>query len=214
MAWASSFSQLYLWIQPLLQSPPKILPLLPLTSLFYPYFFIKPSLQSLLSFPSAIPQQFSTSFFLGTTIPVIYTKNIFPISTIQPNQATSGDQGATESCEERHCFNLPLLSQSSDSENRTVCYYHVTYAFQRGPTLYSCLNVKERLARNRGSISSLSDSNGIRTHSHLVRIVKAAIECRLSLKRVRDMIITYSQVQRTDKHLQHSSIIWPVTLNG
>ena len=80
--------------------------------------------------------------------------------------------------------------------------------------LHSIVNVKERLARNRGGISSLSDSNGIRTHSYLVRIVKAAIECRLSLKRVRDMIITYSQVQRTDKHLQHSSIIWPVTLNG
>ena len=30
----------------------------------------------------------------------------------------------------------------------TVCYYHVTYAFQSKPTEYSCLNVKELLARN------------------------------------------------------------------
>ena len=47
-------------------------------------------------------------------------------------------------------------------------YYHVTYAFQSESTLYSCLNVKELLARNRGDIWRLSDSNGIRTHSHLV----------------------------------------------
>ena len=29
----------------------------------------------------------------------------------------------------------------------TVCFYHVTYAFQSESTLYSCLNVKELLAR-------------------------------------------------------------------
>ena len=32
-----------------------------------------------------------------------------------------------------------------------------------------CLNVKELLARSRRHIWSLSDSNGIRTHNHLVR---------------------------------------------
>ena len=30
----------------------------------------------------------------------------------------------------------------------------------------------------------------------------------------RDMIITYSQMHRTDKYSQHSSIIWPVWVNG
>ena len=30
----------------------------------------------------------------------------------------------------------------------TVCYYHVTYAHYSESTLYSCLNVKELLARN------------------------------------------------------------------
>ena len=34
----------------------------------------------------------------------------------------------------------------------TVCSYHVTYAFQSKSTLYSCLNVKELLARNRREI--------------------------------------------------------------
>ena len=46
----------------------------------------------------------------------------------------------------------------------TVCSYHVTYAFQSESTLYSCLNVKELLARNRHEIWNLSDCNGIRTH--------------------------------------------------
>ena len=35
-----------------------------------------------------------------------------------------------------------------------------------------------------------------------------------SLKHVRYMIITYSQMHHTDKFLQHSSISWPVWLNG
>ena len=34
------------------------------------------------------------------------------------------------------------------------------------------------------------------------------------LKLARDMIITYSQMNRTDKYSQHSAIIWPVLLNG
>ena len=46
----------------------------------------------------------------------------------------------------------------------TVCYYHVTHAFQSESTLYSCLNIKELHARNRRDIGSLSDSNGTRTH--------------------------------------------------
>ena len=44
--------------------------------------------------------------------------------------------------------------------------------------------------------------------------IQATIECGFTLKRVRDMIRTYSQIHRTDKYSQHSSIIWPVWLNG
>ena len=47
----------------------------------------------------------------------------------------------------------------------TVYYYHVTYVFQSESAVYSYLNVKELFARNRSD----SDSNGIRTHNHLVR---------------------------------------------
>ena len=39
-------------------------------------------------------------------------------------------------------------------------------------------------------------------------------ECGFTLKGVRDMIRTYSQMHRTDKYSEHSSIIWPVWLNG
>ena len=48
-------------------------------------------------------------------------------------------------------------------------FYHFTNAFQSESTLFSYLNVKELFTRNRRDIWSLSDSNGIRTHNHLVR---------------------------------------------
>ena len=92
----------------------------------------------------------------------------------------------------------------------TVCYYHVTYEFQSEPTQYSLperQETKKLLARSRHHIWSLSDSNAIRTHNHIT------IECGFTLKLVRDMI-TCSQMQRTDKNSWHSSIVWPVQLNG
>ena len=46
------------------------------------------------------------------------------------------------------------------------------------------------------------------------RVNPHSIECGFTLKRVRDMIKTYSQMHRTDKYSQHSSIIWPAWLNG
>ena len=40
------------------------------------------------------------------------------------------------------------------------------------------------------------------------------IECGFTLKHKRDMTRTYSQMYRTDKYSEHSSIIWPVWPNG
>ena len=40
------------------------------------------------------------------------------------------------------------------------------------------------------------------------------LECGFTLKRVRDMTRTYSQMHRTGKYSEHSSIIWPVWPNG
>ena len=50
----------------------------------------------------------------------------------------------------------------------TVCYHHVTHAFQSESTPYSCLDLKEILARNKRDIWSLSDSNRIRTPNYLI----------------------------------------------
>ena len=50
----------------------------------------------------------------------------------------------------------------------TICSYHVTYILESESSLYSCLNVKELLARSRGEIWSLSECNWTRTHNHLV----------------------------------------------
>ena len=43
---------------------------------------------------------------------------------------------------------------------------------------------------------------------------RQTIESRFTLKLVGDMIITYSQMHRTDKYSQPKSIIWSVWLNG
>ena len=51
----------------------------------------------------------------------------------------------------------------------TVCSCHVMYAFQSESTLYSCLNVKELLARSRRKIWRLSDCKWTRTQNCLVR---------------------------------------------
>ena len=50
----------------------------------------------------------------------------------------------------------------------TECSCHITYLFQSESTLYSCLNLKELLARSRCEIWSLSDCNWTRTQNHLV----------------------------------------------
>ena len=68
-----------------------------------------------------------------------------------------------------HCCFNKMARKQFPIYCESVCSYHVTYAFQSESTLYSCLNVKELLARSRREIWSLSDCNWIRTHNHLVR---------------------------------------------
>ena len=50
----------------------------------------------------------------------------------------------------------------------TVFFCHITDAFQSESTLYSCMNIKELLARSRREIWILSDCNWTRTQNHLV----------------------------------------------
>ena len=44
--------------------------------------------------------------------------------------------------------------------------------------------------------------------------IQAAVECGFTLKHVPDMKRTYSLMNCSSKYTQHSSIIWPVWLNG
>ena len=131
MVGAPSFSQPYLCIQPLLQSPEKICSSisvnfhLPIHALLFDKF--------ILTIPANTPclnnSAFFTSVILSTNIPAICTLYIFPTSVIYPIQAVSLDQEAMGSCEKWHCFNFSLPHQSMDSDNRIVCYYHTTYSF-------------------------------------------------------------------------------------
>ena len=71
----------------------------------------------------------------------------------------------------------------------TACHYHNRFAFPSKSTL--CIySSKEFLD------------------------IEATIECKVTPKRVSDMIRTYSQMHFTDKYSQHSSIIRPDWLNG
>ena len=64
---------------------------------------------------------------------------------------------------------------------RSVSSHHVTYAFQSEFTLYSCLNIKELLARSRRETWSLMDCNWTGTHNHLVYKEHSTIQPRLSV---------------------------------
>ena len=116
------------------------------------------------------------------------------------------------------CSRVSLL-ESRENNLSIVCPFHVTYAFQSESTLCSCLSVKELLGRNMCDIWSWSDCDGTRTHNHVVRKqtsdiapvlskefldTQATIECGFTLKRVHDMIRTYSQMNHADKYSQHS----------
>ena len=77
---------------------------------------------------------------------------------------------------------------SARSVHLTVCYYHVT--------------------------SDVAPVSSKAFEARMYLIFRQTIECGFTLKRVRDMIITQSQMHRAGKYSQHSSIIWPVLLNG
>ena len=99
----------------------------------------------------------------------------------------------------------------------SVCFYHVMCTFQSESTLYSCLNVKELFTRNRRDIWSLNDCiilpvwRLFRARSFLEFRQLKSVDL-WSVKRIRDMIRTLSQMHRTDKYSQHSSIIWVFVL--
>ena len=84
----------------------------------------------------------------------------------------------------------------------SVCFYHVMCTFQSESTVCSCLNVKELVIRNRRDIWSLNDCI-ILPVWRLFR-ARSFLEFRQlknvdlwSVKRIRDMIRTLSQMHHT-----------------
>ena len=63
----------------------------------------------------------------------------------------------------------PVLQEILRTRSYVCMFCHATYAFQNESTPYSCLNVKELLARSKRGIWSLSDCNWTRTQNHVVR---------------------------------------------
>ena len=87
------------------------------TSLFHRYLFTKSSLQTPLTLSFSIPRQFFTSFFCVQPSQNLH-QQYFPTSILLPIQAELKHQGPREPCEDWHNFNLSLLPQSMDSNNR------------------------------------------------------------------------------------------------
>ena len=147
----------------------------------------------------------------------------------------------------------------------TLCSYHATYVFQSEYTLYSCVNVKELIARSRRKIWCLTDCSFTLTQNHLICKKKTwpvgltdqmisscseylSVRCiwryviiaspmrmrvnphsvvawmsrkclldagaNITVKRIRDVITTCSQLHGTDMYSEHSSNIWSIWPNG
>ena len=84
------------------------------TALFSPYLFIKLSLESPLTLPSSIPQQFFTSLFLRTAIPKIYIKSIslFTRFRLRRGANEKGSRVRTDT------VLISLFPQNIDRDNR------------------------------------------------------------------------------------------------
>ena len=87
-------------------------------------------------------------------------------------------------------------------EHLTACSSHVTYAFQSESTLYSCLNVKELLARSRHEIWSLSDCNWTQTQNPCQSLA-TWLSVHLRTNCFRDWVQLQSQ-----EHFYKSGLCW------
>ena len=70
------------------------------------------------------------------------------------------------------------------------------------------VRLQTKWSRVRVSLLSLKPQIWYLLRARSFLTFRQTIECGFSLKLVRDMIITYSQMHRTDKCSQHSSIKW------
>ena len=108
----------------------------------------------------------------------------------------------------------------------TVCSCHVTYAFRSESTLYSCLSVKELLAQSRIKIWGWSDwtvwpngwvfvyelsRSGFDFAPALGKVfldIQATKECGFTMKHVRDMTRTFSQLYIIRLNIYMTGLKW------
>ena len=105
-----------------------------------------------------------------------------------------------------------MLSLLICTVHLTVCYYHFAYQIQSESTLCNLTECYGNPCSKQAPYLKFKIWRLLQAGSSLA--FRQIVECGLTLNLLLDMIITYSQPHRTDKYSQHSSIIWPVWLNG
>ena len=88
---------------------------------------------------------------------------------------------------------------------RTVCSYHVMYAFQSESTRYSCLNVKELLTRSRCEIWGLSDCN--LTHNSTLTTENSRLASLAKWLSVRSWTKWFCGFEPSCSHLHHIACV-------
>ena len=91
----------------------------------------------------------------------------------------------------------------------TVCFYHVTYTFRVNPH-----SIVAWMSRNSLLEADVRSEQGVSWHPGNVWFTLRMCRMCIHSECARDMIKTCSQMHRTDKYSQHSSIIRPVWPNG
>ena len=104
----------------------------------------------------------------------------------------------------------------------TVCSYHATHTFQSSVMEQYRSIIWPVWLNGRVFLYKLSGSGfkfrclhlNFRSHVCFEQNTKGIYRVPFTLKRAHDMITTCSQKHYADKYPQHSSVIWPVSLNG
>ena len=94
-----------------------------------------------------------------------------------------------------------------------ICTQNTARSFGQFGQMVEC-SFKNQVVLGSSPVAVTSPSDFAPASSNELLDIQATIKCGFTLKCVRDMTRTYSQMHRTDKYSEHSSIIWPVWPNG
>ena len=145
MVGAPSFSEPNLCKKPPLHSPTKICSS---TSANF-HLPIPPILlhNFILTIPTNIFFLYTSPMFDFPAFAYYHPNNIyqkfFPTAAISPIQVVSRDEGARTSCEGWHCFDLSILPQNMDSDNRTHNHWFLIAQAQKDGVLQVVVSDKD-----------------------------------------------------------------------